>query len=198
MGGYGYRDAADLVVKRLGLREGLIIVDIGAGDGFWSAKMAEKIGPKGVVHAGEVEQRKVDSMKKKHANIPNLKPYLCPTDGPGLEEDSCDLAFISKTYHHLSNHVDYLRNLKKAIKPSGRVCIIERHPDYATGRGKEHAWMPGLLAKQAEEAGWMLLRHEMIRNSDHFMMILAQPEFQTKRFEQQRQRARKKAEGEQK
>jgi len=195
VGGYGLRDAADFVVKRLALRKGQVIVDIGAGDGFWSAKMAEKVGSEGVVHAAEVEQRKVDSMKKKHADVPNLKPYLCPTNGPGLDANSCDLAFLSKTYHHLSDHVEYLRNLKKVIKPSGRICIIERHPDYATGGGKDHAWMPGLLGKQAEEAGWMLLRYEMIRNSDHFMMILGRPEFHVKRFEQRRQQARKRSEG---
>ena len=39
-GGYGYREAADIVVKRLMLREGQVIVDIGAGDGFWSARLA--------------------------------------------------------------------------------------------------------------------------------------------------------------
>jgi len=196
-GGYGYREAADFVIKHLGLRKGEVIVDIGAGDGFWSAKMAEKIGPKGIVYAGEIEQSKVDNMKKKLADVPNVKPYLCPMDGPGLDENSCDLAFISKAYHHLENRVDYLRGLKKIIKPSGRVCIIERHPDYATGDGKNHAWMPGLLGEQAEEAGWMLLRYEMIKGSDHFMMILGQPEFQVKKFEQQRRRTAKKASGDQ-
>lgn len=178
IGGRGYREAADYVVKRLGLRRRSVVVDIGAGDGWWSSKMAEKLGVKGVIHAGEVEQKKVDAMKKKWEATPQIKPYLCPTDGTGLEENSCDLAFISKTYHHFGKdtHVDYLRHLKKVIKASGRVVIIERHADLASGRGKEHAWQPGLLGHQAEQAGWMVLRCELIPGSDHFMATFVKPE----------------------
>jgi len=178
MRGKGYREAADYVVRRLGLRRNSIIADIGAGDGWWASKMAEKLGPKGVIHAGEVDQKKVDAMKEKWASVPQIKPYLCPTDGTGLSENSCDVAFISKTYHHFGKdtHIDYLRHLKKVIKPSGRVVIIERHADLASGRGKEHAWQPGLLCHQAEQAGWMLLRCEMIPGSDHFMATFVTPE----------------------
>lgn len=178
IGGKRYREAAGYVVKRLGLRRKSVVVDIGAGDGWWSSKIAEKLGPKGVIHAGEVDQKKVDTIKEKWEAVPQIKPYLCPTDGTGLEENSCDLAFISKTYHHFDKdtHVDYLRHLKKVIKPSGRVVIIERHADLASGRGKEHAWQPGLLGQQAEQAGWMLLRCELIPGSDHFMVTLVKPE----------------------
>jgi len=178
MGGRGYREAVDYVIKRLGLRPKSVVVDIGAGDGWWSSKMAEKLGAKGVIHAGEVDQKKVDAMKEKWEAVPQIKPYLCPTDGTGLEENSCDLAFISKTYHHFGKdtHVDYLRHLHKVIKPSGRVVIIERHADLVSGRGKEHAWQPGLLGHQAEQAGWMVLRCELIPGSDHFMATFVKPD----------------------
>lgn len=178
MGGKGYREAADYVVKRIGLRRNSVVVDIGAGDGWWSSKIAEKLGPRGIIHAGEVDQKKVDAMKQKWETVPQIKPYLCPTDRTGLNENSCDVAFISKTYHHFGKdtHVDYLRHLKKVIKPSGRVVIIERHADLASGRGKEHAWQPGLLGQQAEQAGWMLLRCELIPGSDHFMATFVKPE----------------------
>ncbi len=184
IGGKRYREAAGYVVKRLGLRRKSVVVDIGAGDGWWSSKIAEKLGPKGVIHAGEVDQKKVDTIKEKWEAVPQIKPYLCPTDGTGLEENSCDLAFISKTYHHFGKdtHVDYLRHLKKVIKPSGRVVIIERHADLASGRGKEHAWQPGLLGQQAEQAGWMLLRCELIPGSDHFMATFVKPEAFTEKL----------------
>ena len=178
-GGHGYRENADFVLKRLGLKPGYVVVDIGAGDGWWAECMAKKIGEKGVVHAGEVAQNKVDKMKEKFANTSQLKPYLCPPDGTGLDENSCDFAFISKTYHHFDKdgHVDYLRHLKKVIKPNGRVCVIERYPALAEGNGKEHGWMPGLLTQQAEEAGWILLRCEFIKGSDHFMAIFVHPDY---------------------
>jgi ubiquinone/menaquinone biosynthesis C-methylase UbiE len=185
--GRGYREAAEYVVNRLSLQRDSVVVDIGAGDGWWSSKIAGKLGPEGVIHAGEVSQNKVDAMKEKWGSIPQIKPYLCPMDCTGLEENSCDVAFISKTYHHFkeNTHVDYLRHLKRVIKPAGRVVIIESHPFLVMGRGKNHAWLPGLLGHQAEQAGWMLLRYEMIPGSDHFMTTFVDPEDFAKKLERQ-------------
>ena len=175
-GGFGYRENSSFVLKRLALKPGHVVVDIGAGDGWWAECMAEKVGEKGLIHASEVDQKKVDKMKEKFADTSQVKPYLCPTDGTDLDEDSCDLAFISKTYHHFNEggHVDYLRHLKKVIKPNGRLCVVERHPALAEGGGKKHAWCPGLLTQQAEQAGWILLRCELVKGSDHFMAIFVQ------------------------
>lgn len=193
-GGYGYRESADFVIKRLRLRRNSVVVDIGAGDGWWASKMVAGLGPKGLIHAGEVEQKKVDAMKTKWADLKQIKPYLCPTDGTGMEADSCDLAFLSKTYHHLNKdgHVAYLKHLKEVVKPSGKLVIIERHPSLASGRGAEHGWLPGLLARQAEDAGWMLLRCGLIPGSDHFMATFVQPETFAKTFAKRREAAEKK------
>ena len=187
-GGYGYRESADIVIERLQLKPDSVIVDIGAGDGWWSARIAAQLGTNGTVHAAEIEQKKVDTMKAKWADTPQIKPYLCPMDGTGLKTDTCDIAFISKTYHHFEKEtqVDYLKHLKQVIKPSGKLVIIERHPALTTGRGKEHTWPPGLLAKQAEDAGWMLLKCNLIPRSDHYMAIFVQPESYAKIFEQQK------------
>jgi len=182
-GGYPYREKSDYVLKELDLKPGDVVVDVGAGDGWWAEKMAEAVGDKGVIRAGEVAQDKVDRMKEKFAKVPQVEPYLCPTDGTGLEENSCDLAFFSKSYHHLNKdgQVDYLRHLRTVVKPTGRVVVIEHYRELANGRGKEHAWSPGLLTQQAEETGWILLRCELITGTHHFIAIFAQKEaFPTK------------------
>ena len=111
--------------------------------------------------------------------MPQIKPYLSPTDGTSLAKNSCDLAFLSKTYHHLNegSHVDYLRHLKKVVKPTGRLCVIERHSGIRGGsRAREHAWAPGLLIRQAEEAGWICVRCELITGTYHFIAIFVQQE----------------------
>ncbi|MHC4399917.1 MAG: class I SAM-dependent methyltransferase [Planctomycetota bacterium] len=175
-GGYPYREKSDYVLEELDLKPGDVVVDVGAGDGFWAEKMAEAVGSEGVVHAGEVAQDKVDKMKKKLADSPQAKPYLCPTDGTGLEENTCDLAFFSKSYHHLEKdgRVDYLRHLRSVLKPTGRVVVIERYNELAAGRGKDHALSPGGLTLKAEEAGWILVRCENITGTYHFIAIFAQ------------------------
>ena len=134
-GGYPYRQKSDYVLKELDLKAGDVVVDIGAGDGFWARQMAQAVGTEGIIHASEVEQKKVDDMKEKLADMPQIKPYLSPFDGTALPENSCDLAFLSKTYHHLNEggHVDYLCHLRKVVKPTGRLCVIEMNPAQQPG-----------------------------------------------------------------
>ena len=177
-GGYPYRQKSEYILKEMDLKSGDVIVDIGAGDGFWARQMAKSIGAEGVIHASEVEQRKVDNMKEKLADVPQIKPYLSPLDGTALPENSCDLAFLSKTYHHFNEggHVDYLRHLRKVVKPTGRLCVIEMNPALGRGRSSEHAWPPGLLIQQAEEAGWILVRCELMTGTNHYIAIFIQKE----------------------
>jgi len=177
-GGYPYRQKSVYVLKELDLKSGDVVVDIGAGDGWWTEKMVKFVGSEGTIHASEVEQKKVDKMKEKFADVPQVKPYLCPTDSTDLTDNCCDLAFLSKTYHHLNKggHIDYLRHLRKVVKPTGRLCVIEKHAAFASGRGKEHAWLPGLLFEQAEEAGWIPVRYELITGTYHFIAIFVQRE----------------------
>lgn len=177
-GGYPYREKSEYVLEELDLQTGDVVADVGAGDGWWTERMAERVGPEGVIHASEVDQKKVDRMKEQLADLPQVKPYVCPTDGTGLPEDSCDLAFLSKTYHHLPDgiHVDYWRHLHEVVKPTGRVCVIERHAGLSQGRSKQHAWSPGLLMEQAEEGGWVPVRYEMIGGTHHFLAVFVQRE----------------------
>jgi len=109
------------------------------------------------------------------ANVTQIKPYLCPTDGTGLPENSCDLAFFSMVYHHLKpdGRVDYLRHLCKVVKPSGRVCVIERYAELI-GRHTSHAVSLSQLAKQAELAGWIPVRYELISGTRHYIALLVQ------------------------
>jgi len=108
-----YRERSEYVLRELDLKEGDVVADIGAGDGWWARQMAEFVGDEGVIHAAEVEQKKVDDMKDKCADSPQVKPYLIPLDSTALPENLCDLVFLSKTYHHFNKggHVDYLRHL---------------------------------------------------------------------------------------
>jgi ubiquinone/menaquinone biosynthesis C-methylase UbiE len=171
------REKSDYVLKELDLKPGDVVVDIGAGDGFWARQMSRAVGPEGVIHASEVVQKLVDAMKERFAGVSQITPYLSPTDGTALPENSCDLAFLSKTYHHLNEggHVDYLRHLLKVVKPTGRLCVIERHSGIrGGGRAREHAWAPGLLIQQAEEAGWICVRCELVTGTYHFIAIFVQ------------------------
>ena len=114
-------------------------------------------------------------MKERFTDLPQVKPYLCPTDGTGLAENSCELAFLSKTYHHLDpdGRVDYLRHLRQVVKPTGRVCVIEQYSEIAP-RHKSHAIALSQLVKQAEQAGWIAVRYELMTGTYHYIAIFVQ------------------------
>ncbi len=176
-GSHPYRQKSEYILKELDLRAGDVVVDIGAGDGWWSERMAKIVGGDGIIYAAEVDRKLVEEMKKKYANLPQVRPYLCPNDGTALSEGTCDLAFFSQSYHHLSHnsHVNYLEHLRKVVKPTGRVCIIERYTQIG-GRGQTHGTVLSELIEQAEEAGWVPVRCELITGTYHFIAIFVQKE----------------------
>ncbi|MHC4742392.1 MAG: class I SAM-dependent methyltransferase [Planctomycetota bacterium] len=171
---YPYRAMSGYVMRELDLKEGDVVVDIGAGDGWWAQKMVEFVGNDGVIHAAEVAEKLVEQMKNKFADTPQIKPYLCKTDSPDLPENSCDLAFFSQTYHHLKaeDRVDYLRELRDIVKKTGRICIIEKNPAISTEK-KSHGTSLSELVDQAEQAGWIPVRYELMRGTYHYLAIFA-------------------------
>ena len=176
-GSYPYRKKSEYVLRELDLRPGDVALDIGAGDGWWTEKMAKYIGETGTVYAAEIAEKKVDQLKKKFKNLSQIKPHLCKTDNVELPENSCDLVFLSQTFHHLDKEtrVEYLKHLRKVVKPTGRLCVIERYPVIST-QHKSHGTLLSTLAKEAEESGWVCVRFELMPNTYHFLAILVQKE----------------------
>lgn len=114
-------------------------------------------------------------MKKRFSGQPQVRPYVCPSNGTGLKDDSCDLAFFSQSYHHLpkDGHVAYLKHLRSVVKPTGRVVVIEKYTETGLGAGT-HGTRLSRLIRQAEDAGWVPVRVELMTGTYHYIAIFAQ------------------------
>jgi arsenite methyltransferase len=115
------------VVTALGLKEGDVVADIGAGSGYFAFRFAHHVGAAGRVYAIDVSPDMILHMNRRvrEFGVDNVRTLLVPADDPLLSAHSVDHVFICDTWHHIDNHAQYLARLRDAIKPGGDVTIID-------------------------------------------------------------------------
>ena len=108
-------------------KAGTIVADIGAGDGNYSFAAAEIVGPTGRVYATEIDTDKLkqirsDVLKRKVANVIVVEGAV---DDTKLPSECCDAIFLRHVYHHLTQPVEFDRNLVRSLKPGALLAIID-------------------------------------------------------------------------
>jgi precorrin-6B methylase 2 len=111
----------------LGIKEGDVVADIGAGAGFFSLLAAERIGRTGKVLAVDVQPEMIDGleMMMKRFGHENIVPILGNLDDPKLPADSVDHVLIVIAYHEFSHPVEMMRHVRNAMKRDGQMLIVE-------------------------------------------------------------------------
>jgi len=117
----------DAVIQALNLKEGQVVADIGAGSGYFTVRLARTVGQKGRVFAVDIDEGMLGYLRQRLAQekLQNVQVMQVPPHDPLLIDGSLDLAFICNTYHHLEDREIYLRKLRKALKPDGRLVIVD-------------------------------------------------------------------------
>ncbi len=125
----------DEIIRALHLKAGQTVVDIGAGTGYFTRRFARAVGPSGQAIGLDVEPGMTAYMKADAAklNLPNYRARTVKADDPQLAPHFADVVFFCNVLHHISNRVSYLRRLKPALKPGGRVAVIDFKPDSPMG-----------------------------------------------------------------
>jgi ubiquinone/menaquinone biosynthesis C-methylase UbiE len=117
----------DEVVDALALKPGQTVVDIGAGTGYFTRRFAKAVGPSGQAVGLDIEPAMVDYMKTdaKNRGLKNYHATLVKPDDAGLAPHFADVVFFCDTLHHIDGRIAYLRKLALALKPDGRVIVID-------------------------------------------------------------------------
>jgi ubiquinone/menaquinone biosynthesis C-methylase UbiE len=115
------------VLAALALAPGMAVADIGAGTGFYSWRIAQQVGARGVVYAVDIQAEMLRALEGNMARhgADNVKPVLGEPDNPRLHAASLDLAVMVDVYHELEYPYEMLAAIVRALKPGGRVAFVE-------------------------------------------------------------------------
>ncbi len=136
----------------LAVAEGAVVAELGAGGGWFTLRLASRVGPNGLVYAEDIQPGMIEGIARrmKAENLTNVKPILGTTTDPRLPP-GLDAALISDAFHEMDDPkapsviVTLLRNIGRSLKPQGRLGIV----DWTRGRGRA-----GAAREQARRSGF--------------------------------------------
>jgi predicted methyltransferase len=120
-------EAPSKALDELGLKPGMVVADIGAGSGYYSVRMAKRVGPSGRIYATDIQQGMLDIIGRRITadHLDNITTVLGGFDDPNLPAASLDLAIMVDVYHELQSPQAFLQKLRAAFKPGGRLVLLE-------------------------------------------------------------------------
>lgn len=146
-------EAPSKAIAALGLAPDTVIADVGAGSGYYSFRLAPLL-PKGRVVAVDIQPEMLDYLRKESARrgISNVQPHLGAVDGVGLPPASLDAALMVDAYHEFDHPVEMLASLHRALKPGGRIYLLEFRAEDPEVPIKPHHKMTEAQARRELEA----------------------------------------------
>jgi precorrin-6B methylase 2 len=128
--GRGTESEIDHLADILRLRPGSLVADVGAGSGEVSIAIATRVRPHGIVYATEIDPILLERIRAaaRNANADNVVALAAAEHDTGLPPSCCDAIFLREVYHHLTDPVGIDRALHRAIRPGGRLAIIDYEP----------------------------------------------------------------------
>jgi ubiquinone/menaquinone biosynthesis C-methylase UbiE len=161
----------DAVIEALALRPDVVLADLGAGTGYFAARLARML-PKSTVYAADVEPDMVRYLgeRAKREGLPNLKPVRASAGDARLPE-KVDLVLIVDVYHHIDEREQYLRRLAATLRPGGRVAVIDFRLDSPEGPPKAARIAPEKVKAEFAAAGYALQREYGFLPRQYFLVF---------------------------
>ncbi len=164
------------IVAACQFRPGMAVADVGAGTGLFTRLFAREVGPEGKVYAVDIAPKFIRHIEKtcKEADLANVTGVVCTADSVKLPPQSIDRAFICDTYHHFEFPFRTLASLHAALRPGGRVIVIDFHRI----EGKSREWVlkhvragQEVVVKEIESSGFKKVAEKNLLEENYFVVF---------------------------
>lgn len=118
---------ADTVMDLAAISEGMTVADIGAGEGYYTVRLAVRVGRKGRVLGQDIDRTALEKLgsRVERERLDNVSIKLGTEDNPGLPAASFDRIFLVHMYHEVSEPYAFLSRLRPALRPGGKVIVVD-------------------------------------------------------------------------
>jgi SAM-dependent methyltransferase len=159
------------VIQALSLKPDARVADIGAGTGYFAARLANMLGA-GRVYAVDIEPDMVRYLgeRAKREKLKNLLPVAGAPDDPKLPE-KVDLILLVDVYHHIENRSAYFRGLRASLRPGGRIAIIDFKLDSPEGPPRAARIGPEAVVAEMAAAGYVVAAEHAFLPRQYFLIF---------------------------
>ena len=159
---------ARAVISAAGVRPGMTVADIGAGEGYYTVRLARAVKPDGRVLAEDIvaEYRDALATRVAHERLDNVSVVLGTAADPKLPEASFDRVFLIHMYHEIASPYEFLWRLRPALKPGGQVVVVD-----ADRPTQDHGTPPKLLTCELEAVGYTQVKRVPMQAAGGYLAL---------------------------
>ncbi|MCC7008643.1 MAG: class I SAM-dependent methyltransferase [Acidobacteria bacterium] len=163
------------IMDALRIADGFHVADIGAGGGWFTIRLARRVGPNGRVYAEDVQPQMIDSIQRRVSEgegLRNVTTVLGTMDDPRLPT-GLDAVLMVDTYSQLRNAVNLLEHINEALAPNGLLGVVDFKNDGAGGPGPapEERVDPDVVRRDAAAAGLVFKSHETFLRYQYLLVF---------------------------
>jgi SAM-dependent methyltransferase len=162
------------IMDALGIAEGSVVGDLGVGGGWFTVRLARRVGPNGLVYAEDIQRQMLEATSRRVAreNLRNVRTVLGTALDPRFPPNTLDAVLIINTYRELEDPVALLRNVALGLKSQGRIGIVDFKLDgLGPGPEMDERVNPEMIVRDAEAAGLQVLRREAFLPYQFFLVF---------------------------
>ena len=168
------QEQPEVVINAMGLRGGEVIADLGAGSGYFTFRLAAKVGSRGEVLAVDIQDEMLETLRQRAAanGITNVEEVKASETDPHLPAGGVDRVLMVDVYHELAYPYEVMTQVHDALKPGGRVVFVEyRKEDPSVPIKEVHKMSVEQLTKEMKVVGLTRVRTVETLPSQHIVIF---------------------------